>query len=143
MRPSSTITRRITTRRPRRSNRLSRSTPTMRITTSSLASCATARSVRRTPPPPPPPNNADSHIILGELRNRQKRPADAVAALQRAMALQQQAGKPVDQQLANRALAFAYNNRLPASRELAMQQLRAEPAAKTRRERAHHLRVAT
>lgn len=76
------------------------------------------------------PNNSDYYLILGEIRNRQKRPAEAVAALQKAMQLQQTAGKPVDQKVADRALAFAYNSRLPVARELALANLKAAPNAK-------------
>lgn len=76
------------------------------------------------------PNNSDYYLILGEIRNRQKRPAEAVAALQKAMALSQAAGKPVDPKVAERALAFAYNSRLPVARDLALANLKAAPSAK-------------
>lgn len=74
-------------------------------------------------------NNADFYVLLGELRNKQKRPAEAVAALQKAVELQQAAGKPVDQRLSDRALAFAYNNRLPVARDLALANLRRAPTS--------------
>ena len=76
------------------------------------------------------PNNSDYYLIMGEIRNRQKRPADAVAALQKAMQLQQAAGKPIDQKVADRALAFAYNARLPMARQLAFDQLKRAPNPK-------------
>jgi tetratricopeptide (TPR) repeat protein len=75
-------------------------------------------------------NNANHHLILGEVRNRQKRPAEAVAAMQKAMALQQQAGQPVDQKVADRTLAIAYNARLPIARDLAVAQVKRAPTAK-------------
>lgn len=75
-------------------------------------------------------NKADSYLILGEIRNRQKRPAEAVAAMQKGMALQQQAGQPIDQKVADRTLAIAYNARLPIARELAMTQVKRAPNAK-------------
>jgi len=73
------------------------------------------------------PNNSDYYLILGEIRNRQKRPAEAVAAFQKSMSLSQAAGKPIDQKVADRALAFAYNARLPVARDLALANLRAAP----------------
>ncbi|UUR08648.1 tetratricopeptide repeat protein [Sphingomonas glaciei] len=76
------------------------------------------------------PNKSDYYLVLGELRNRQKRPAEAVAALQKAMALDQAAGKPVDQKVSDRALAFAYNARLPVARDLAVANLKAAPNPK-------------
>jgi tetratricopeptide (TPR) repeat protein len=75
------------------------------------------------------PNNPNHLLILGEIRNRQKRPAEAVAALQKAMALQQQAGQ-VDPKVAERALAIAYAARLPMARELAVAQVKQAPTAK-------------
>jgi tetratricopeptide (TPR) repeat protein len=76
------------------------------------------------------PNKSDYYLILGEIRNRQKRPAEAVAALQKAISLDQAAGKPVDQKVADRALAFAYNARLPVARDLALANLKAAPNPK-------------
>ncbi len=76
------------------------------------------------------PNIVNHQLILAEVRNRQKRPAEAVAALQKAMQLQQAEGKPVDQKVADRALGIAYTARLPVARELAVAQLRRAPNAK-------------
>jgi tetratricopeptide (TPR) repeat protein len=75
-------------------------------------------------------NNVNNLLILAEVRNRQKRPAEAVAALQKAMQLQQAEGKAIDQKVADRALGIAYGARLPVARELAMAQLRRSPTTK-------------
>lgn len=75
-------------------------------------------------------NNPSHHVVLGEVRNRQKRPAEAVAAFQRAIALRQQAGQPADQAIADRAFAIAFNNRLPIARDLALDQVKRSPNPK-------------
>ena len=77
------------------------------------------------------PGNGDHHVILGEVRNRQKRFPEAVAALQKSISLNEAAGKPIDQRVADRALAFAWNNKLPAARELSFAQLKRAPSPKT------------
>lgn len=76
------------------------------------------------------PNNGEAHYILGLVRNRQKRPADAVASLQRAQALDAAAGKPADQAVSDQLFAIAYNARLPVARELAVANVRTAPTAK-------------
>ena len=76
------------------------------------------------------PNNVNHQLILGEIRNRQKRAPEAVAALQKALQLQQAEGKPFDQRVADRALGIAYTAKLPIARELAVAQLRRAPTAK-------------
>lgn len=75
------------------------------------------------------PTNADQFILLGEARNRQGRFADAVTALQRAVALRQQAGQPVDPRLTDRVFAIAFNNRLPIATEIALSNLKAQPTS--------------
>lgn len=75
------------------------------------------------------PNNAEAYIVLAEIQNKQKKPAEAVASFRKAMELDQAAGKPVRQEVAQRALAIAYNNRLPVARELALTNLKAAPNA--------------
>lgn len=75
-------------------------------------------------------NNANHQLILGEVRNRQKRPAEAVAALRKALEIQQAEGKPFDQKVADRALGIAYTARLPVARELAVAQLKRAPSTK-------------
>ena len=73
------------------------------------------------------PNNPDAHIIAGEIFNKQKRYPEAVAALQKAMAVGQATGKTVDPNVAKRAFAIAYNNKLPVAKDLAIAQLKAAP----------------
>lgn len=76
------------------------------------------------------PNNVQSYLVLAEAQNRLKRPADAVATFRKAMSLYQASGKPVPPEVAERALALAYNNRLPVAGELALANLKAAPSAK-------------
>lgn len=76
------------------------------------------------------PNNPDYYRIQAEVLNRQKKYAEAVAALQKAIAVGQQSGKPVPQEVADRALSIAYNNRLPVASELAFAQLKRAPNGK-------------
>ena len=76
------------------------------------------------------PNSAEAHVVLAETQNRLKQPAEAVASFRKAMALDQAAGKPVRPEVADRALAIAYNNRLPVARELAFANLKVAPTAK-------------
>ncbi|GLR47701.1 tetratricopeptide repeat protein [Sphingomonas astaxanthinifaciens] len=74
------------------------------------------------------PNNPDAHIIAGEIFNKQKRYPEAVAALQKAMAVGQATGKTVDPNVSKRAFAIAYNNKLPVAKDLAIAQLKAAPS---------------
>ncbi|GAA4016343.1 hypothetical protein GCM10022280_14180 [Sphingomonas swuensis] len=76
------------------------------------------------------PNNVEGLYILGLVRNRQKRPAEAVTALQKSIQLSQASGKPADPQIFEQALSIAYNNRLPVARELAFTQLKTAPTPK-------------
>jgi Tfp pilus assembly protein PilF len=75
-------------------------------------------------------NSSEAHLVLAETQNRLKKPAEAVASFQKAIALDQAAGKPVRPEVAERALAIAYNNRLPVARELAFAHVKAAPTAK-------------
>lgn len=75
------------------------------------------------------PNNTDAYLLRGELNNRQKKYAQAVADLQKAAELDQRAGKPADPKLQRRILAIAYNNRLPAAKDLAVAQLKTAPTS--------------
>jgi tetratricopeptide (TPR) repeat protein len=75
------------------------------------------------------PNNADAYVIRGEINNRSKKYSEAVADLRKAAELERTAGKPVDPKLERRALAIAYNNRLPVAKDLALAQLKTSPTA--------------
>ncbi|WP_300974563.1 hypothetical protein [Sphingomonas sp. LHG3406-1] len=76
------------------------------------------------------PNSGDAHYIRGLVLNRQKKPAEAVASLQKAQSIWAAAGKPFDQGIADQLFAIAYNARLPVARELAVGQVKAAPNAK-------------
>lgn len=76
------------------------------------------------------PNNGEAHYILGLVRNRQKRPAEAVASLQKAQALLVAAGKPADQSITDQTLSIAYAAKLPVARDLAIANVKAAPTAK-------------
>lgn len=76
------------------------------------------------------PDSDEAYYILGLAKNRQKQPAEAVAALQKYLALQKAAGKPVDQTASDQLLSIAVTNRLPIARDLAFAQLKAAPNAK-------------
>jgi Flp pilus assembly protein TadD len=73
------------------------------------------------------PNNAEAYVIRGEINNRTKKYSEAVADLRKAVELDRAAGKPADAKLEKRALAIAYNNRLPVAKDLAMAQLKSAP----------------
>jgi len=73
------------------------------------------------------PNESQNYRILGLIREAQKRPADAVAAFQKAAAVEQAAGKPLDPKLAAKTFAVAYNAHLPVARDIALAQLKASP----------------
>ncbi|NJC06235.1 hypothetical protein GGQ97_002028 [Sphingomonas kaistensis] len=77
------------------------------------------------------PNDGEAHYIYGLSLNRQKRPAEAVASIQKAQALWAAAGKPYDQNVADQMFGIAYTAKLPVARDLAVAQLKAAPSAKT------------
>lgn len=69
------------------------------------------------------PNSADAIIALAEAKAKENKPAEAVAGLERAIAVQKAAGKTVPENWYKRALKFAYEGKMPAetkrlSREL-------------------------
>jgi hypothetical protein len=76
------------------------------------------------------PNNGEAHYIHGLVQNRAKKPAEAVASLQKAQALWAAAGKPADQSVSDQLFAIAYNARLPVARELALNNVKTAPTAK-------------
>jgi tetratricopeptide (TPR) repeat protein len=77
------------------------------------------------------PNNPEILRLQAEVLNRQKKPAEAVATLQKAIAAADRAGKPLGPDVTERALAIAWNNRLPAARDLAVANLKRSPNAKS------------
>lgn len=75
------------------------------------------------------PANGDSYIIRGEINNRAGRYAEAVADLRKGAELMRAAGKTVDPKIDRRALAIAYNNKLPVATDLAFGLLKTAPSA--------------
>ncbi|GAA4041098.1 hypothetical protein GCM10022281_22600 [Sphingomonas rosea] len=73
------------------------------------------------------PNNAEIQAVVAAVRERQKRPADAIAALQKVAALDAAAGKPADPKIARQIYAIAVNNNLPQAGDLALAQLKTSP----------------
>lgn len=69
------------------------------------------------------PNNSEQQLILSSIRDRQKRPAEAYAALEKAIALDKAAGKATDPAVQRQMYALAVNNRLPQARSLALAQV--------------------
>ena len=63
------------------------------------------------------PSDAETLIRLAELRNQQKRPADAVAFIEKAIAASKAAGQTVPENWYRRALKFAYEGKLPRETE--------------------------
>ncbi|RST31032.1 tetratricopeptide repeat protein [Sphingomonas ginkgonis] len=74
------------------------------------------------------PNNTDVYLVLAETRNAQGQPAQAIATLQRAMAVRTAAGQPVPQEWYKRGIAFAYNGKLPTASALAYDWVKAYPS---------------
>jgi Flp pilus assembly protein TadD len=77
------------------------------------------------------PNDGEAHYILGLIQNRQKRPAEAVASIQKAQQLFAAAGKPYDANIADQLFGIAYTAKLPVARDLALAQVKATPSPKT------------
>ncbi len=76
------------------------------------------------------PNDGEAHYIYGLNLNRDKRPAEAVAEIQKAQALWQAAGKPFDTQVAEQMFGIAYSAKLPVTRDLAVAQVKTAPTSK-------------
>jgi tetratricopeptide (TPR) repeat protein len=74
------------------------------------------------------PGNVDAVLTLAEIRKDQGRPADAVAALQKAIA---DAPGKADERLYQHAVQFAYDSKLPATKDIARQWLEAYPSPKS------------
>ena len=76
------------------------------------------------------PNSAEAIIALAEAKARENKPAEAVANLERAIALQKAAGKAVPENWYKRALKFAYEGKLSAeTKKLSRDLIAAYPTA--------------
>lgn len=69
------------------------------------------------------PNDTEQLLVLSSIREKQKRPAEAFAALERVVALDKAAGKATDPAVTRQMYALAVNNRLPQARSLALSQV--------------------
>ena len=74
------------------------------------------------------PNNAEALVLLAESQNGQGQAAAAVPLIQKAIAIQTAAGKPVPKDWAKRAVALAYNNKLPVAGQLALDWVKSDPS---------------
>lgn len=80
------------------------------------------------------PNDIDAYLLLAETRHKQGRTAEAVPFLQKAMAAQKAAGQPVREEVLKRAVAFAFEQKMPAAAPLALEWVSAYPSAKNWRD---------
>lgn len=80
------------------------------------------------------PNNVDAMVMMAESRNAQGRPAEAVGIIQKAIAAKTAAGQKADETWYKRAVALAFNAKMPSATELGRQWVAAYPNAKTWRD---------
>lgn len=80
------------------------------------------------------PNNLDATVLLAESRNGQGRPAEAVTLIEKAIAAKAAAGQKADESWYKRAVALAFNAKLPQAPDLGRQWVAAYPNAKTWRD---------
>jgi len=80
------------------------------------------------------PNNVDATVLLAESRNGQGRTAEAISLIQKAIAAKQAAGQKAEEAWYKRAVALAFNAKLPNAPELGRQWVAAYPNAKTWRD---------
>jgi tetratricopeptide (TPR) repeat protein len=80
------------------------------------------------------PNNIDLLLNLGETRFAQGRKPDAIAVFQRAIQARSAAGQKAEEKLYRRALAIAYDAKLPNAADLARQWVAAYPSPQSWRD---------
>ena len=80
------------------------------------------------------PNNLDATVMLAESRNGQGRAQEAVGLIQKAIAAKTAAGQKADETWYKRAVALAYNAKMPNAPELGRQWVGAYPNAKSWRD---------
>ena len=80
------------------------------------------------------PNDVDSTVMLAESRNGQGRTAEAIDLIQKAIAARTAAGQKADESWYKRAVALAFNAKLPNATELSRQWVAAYPNAKSWRD---------
>ena len=80
------------------------------------------------------PNNLDATVMLAESRNGQGRTAEAVSLIQKAIATKTAAGQKADESWYKRAVALAFNAKLPSATQLGREWVAAYPNAKSWRD---------
>lgn len=80
------------------------------------------------------PNHVDATVMLAETRNGQGRTAEAVSMIQKAIAAKIAAGQKADEGWYKRAVALAFNAKMPNAPELGRQWVAAYPNAKSWRD---------
>lgn len=80
------------------------------------------------------PNNVDATVMLAESRNGQGRTAEAVAMIQKAIAAKTAAGQKAEEGWYKRAVALAFNAKMPNATDLGREWVTAYPSAKTWRD---------
>jgi Tfp pilus assembly protein PilF len=80
------------------------------------------------------PNNLDATVLLAESRNGQGRTAEAISLIQKAIAAKTATGQKAEESWYKRAVALAFNAKLPSAPELSRQWVAAYPSAKTWRD---------
>jgi tetratricopeptide (TPR) repeat protein len=80
------------------------------------------------------PNNLDATVMLAESRNGQGRATEAVGLIQKAIAAKTAAGQKADESWYKRAVALAFNAKMPNAPELGRQWVAAYPNAKSWRD---------
>ena len=80
------------------------------------------------------PNHLDATVMLAESRNGQGRTAEAVTLIQKAIAAKTAAGQKADESWYKRAVALAFNAKLPNAPQLGREWVSAYPNAKSWRD---------
>jgi len=73
------------------------------------------------------PNNVEALVLMAETRNSQSRPADAIALIQKAIAVRTSAGQKAEEAWYKRAVALSYNAKMPSAPTLAREWVAAYP----------------
>ena len=82
------------------------------------------------------PALTDAALLLSDSYNKQKQPAQAYAALQKAVAANRAAGRPIPAEWLKQSLALAYNGKLPGVQTALMDWIRADPKPENFRDAA-------
>ena len=80
------------------------------------------------------PNNLEAIVLLAETRSSQGRNADAIGMIQKAIAAKTSAGQKADEAWYKRAVALAFNAKLPVAQVIARDWVAAYPSPKNWRD---------